>query len=270
MYVPAKLFFTKGVGTHREKFTSFELALRDARIACYNLVRVSSIFPAQLQGGLDRRRAEAARARPDRPRRDERERARPSPTGWWPPASAWRFRATGACSATSRNITRTARRPRPPPTMPKTLPPRCSPPCSGVEFNPDSSWDEKREIWKIADVFYKTKEITQTAVGHKDGLWSTVVAAASSALTGFDHAPDLSTLPRECRSEGGDRASRKAAIWTSSRASACTGSLHRRSRRRDRRRPDRPGLLELQRWPAARGLPGLHRRSSSSPTAPSV
>ncbi len=48
----------------------------------------------------------------------------------------------------------------------------------GVEFNPDSSWDEKREIWKIADVFYKTKEITQTAVGHKDGLWTTVVAAA--------------------------------------------------------------------------------------------
>jgi len=45
MYVPAKLFFTKGVGTHREKLTSFELALRDARIACYNLVRVSSIFP---------------------------------------------------------------------------------------------------------------------------------------------------------------------------------------------------------------------------------
>ena len=45
MYVPKQLFFTKGVGTHREKLTSFELALRDAQIACYNLVRVSSIFP---------------------------------------------------------------------------------------------------------------------------------------------------------------------------------------------------------------------------------
>ena len=45
MYVPKQLFFTKGVGTHREKLSSFELALRDARIACYNLVRVSSIFP---------------------------------------------------------------------------------------------------------------------------------------------------------------------------------------------------------------------------------
>src|SRR5881275_1641909 len=45
MYVPKQIFFTKGVGTHREKLTSFELALRDAQIACYNLVRVSSIFP---------------------------------------------------------------------------------------------------------------------------------------------------------------------------------------------------------------------------------
>src|SRR5207249_7976480 len=45
MYVPKQLFFTKGVGTHCEKLTSFELALRDAKIACYNLVRVSSIFP---------------------------------------------------------------------------------------------------------------------------------------------------------------------------------------------------------------------------------
>ena len=39
------IFLTKGVGRHSEKLTSFELALRDARIAEYNLVRVSSIFP---------------------------------------------------------------------------------------------------------------------------------------------------------------------------------------------------------------------------------
>src|SRR3954465_11160001 len=43
--VPKKLFFTKGVGKHKERLTSFELALRDAGIASQNLVRVSSIFP---------------------------------------------------------------------------------------------------------------------------------------------------------------------------------------------------------------------------------
>ncbi len=43
--VPSKLFFTNGVGVHREKLQSFELALRDAGIATLNLVSVSSIYP---------------------------------------------------------------------------------------------------------------------------------------------------------------------------------------------------------------------------------
>ncbi|MCW5882604.1 MAG: arginine decarboxylase, pyruvoyl-dependent [Anaerolineae bacterium] len=44
-FVPRKLFLTRGVGVHAEKLTSFEMALRDAGIAQFNLVRVSSIFP---------------------------------------------------------------------------------------------------------------------------------------------------------------------------------------------------------------------------------
>lgn len=44
-HVPKKVFFTKGVGTHRDKLTSFELALRDAGIERSNLVMVSSILP---------------------------------------------------------------------------------------------------------------------------------------------------------------------------------------------------------------------------------
>ena len=43
--VPKEAFFTKGVGKHRNKLQSFELALRDAGIEICNLVRVSSIFP---------------------------------------------------------------------------------------------------------------------------------------------------------------------------------------------------------------------------------
>ena len=43
--IPRKLFLTRGVGIHKEKLTSFEMALRDAGIAYFNLVRVSSIFP---------------------------------------------------------------------------------------------------------------------------------------------------------------------------------------------------------------------------------
>jgi len=43
--IPKEIFFTKGVGTHREQLHSFELALRDAGIEKCNLVQVSSIMP---------------------------------------------------------------------------------------------------------------------------------------------------------------------------------------------------------------------------------
>ena len=43
--VPTKVFLTRGQGSHKEKLVSFEQALREAGIAPFNLVRVSSIFP---------------------------------------------------------------------------------------------------------------------------------------------------------------------------------------------------------------------------------
>ena len=42
---PTKMFFTKGLGIHKDRITSFEAALRDAGIQSANLVCVSSIFP---------------------------------------------------------------------------------------------------------------------------------------------------------------------------------------------------------------------------------
>ncbi|HEX3001150.1 MAG TPA: pyruvoyl-dependent arginine decarboxylase [Methanoregula sp.] len=52
MYVPKEIFFTKGVGVHKDRLASFELALRKAGIEKCNLVYVSSIFPPQLQTDL--------------------------------------------------------------------------------------------------------------------------------------------------------------------------------------------------------------------------
>ena len=45
LLVPKKMFFTKGVGSHKHELRSFELALRDAGIEKCNIVHVSSIFP---------------------------------------------------------------------------------------------------------------------------------------------------------------------------------------------------------------------------------
>ncbi len=47
--IPRKIFFTRGIGQADEKLISFENALKDAQIACYNLVRVSSILPVKCE-----------------------------------------------------------------------------------------------------------------------------------------------------------------------------------------------------------------------------
>ncbi len=177
MYVPSKVFFTKGVGVHREKLTSFELALRDAKIAFFNLVRVSSIFPPNCQEvsveeGLAELKpgqivhvviSECATAEPNR--------LVASSVGVAIPRDSNHFgylsehHAYGQTAKTAADYA-------------EDLAAEMLATIMGVEFNPNSSWDEKRETWKIADVIYKTKEVTQTAVGHKNGLWTTVVAAA--------------------------------------------------------------------------------------------
>ena len=47
-----------------------------------------------------------------------------------------------------------------------------------VEFDPDKSWDEKKEIYRISNKIVRTTNITQSGVGSKRGLWSTVIASA--------------------------------------------------------------------------------------------
>ena len=46
----------------------------------------------------------------------------------------------------------------------------------GVKFDPDKSYDEKKDIWKMSGEIVKTKNCTQSAIGDKKGLWTTVVA----------------------------------------------------------------------------------------------
>jgi arginine decarboxylase len=48
----------------------------------------------------------------------------------------------------------------------------------GIPFDIDKSWDEKRQQWTISGEIYKTANITQTAIGDKQGRWTTVFAAA--------------------------------------------------------------------------------------------
>ncbi|MDI6846184.1 MAG: arginine decarboxylase, pyruvoyl-dependent [Candidatus Saccharicenans sp.] len=49
LILPKQVFLTRGRGQHPQKLVSFELALREAGISPFNLVRVSSIFPPECQ-----------------------------------------------------------------------------------------------------------------------------------------------------------------------------------------------------------------------------
>ncbi len=48
----------------------------------------------------------------------------------------------------------------------------------GIEFNPEKNYDERKEIYRMSGRIVKTTSITQSARCHKDGLWTTVLAAA--------------------------------------------------------------------------------------------
>ena len=48
----------------------------------------------------------------------------------------------------------------------------------GVDFNADADWNEREEVFKMSDKIVKTFNITQTVEGDRNGLWTTVIAAA--------------------------------------------------------------------------------------------
>ena len=48
----------------------------------------------------------------------------------------------------------------------------------GIKFDPDASWDEKRELWSIDNRIVKTKSEVQTGVVNDEGYWTTTIVAA--------------------------------------------------------------------------------------------
>jgi arginine decarboxylase len=175
--VPARAFFTKGVGIHREKLTSFELALRDAGIAAFNLVRVSSIFPPRcaLVGkseGLALLRpgqivfcvlAEASTNEPSRrvatsiglalPKdRDHHGYISEHHTYGMSEHSVGDYAEDLAASMLATVL--------------------------GIDFDPNEAWDVRREEWRMGGEIVETSNHTVVAEGPEDGRWVTVVSAA--------------------------------------------------------------------------------------------
>ena len=175
--IAKEIFLTKGVGKHREKLTSFELALRNAGIASFNLVRVSSIFPPNCKlisksVGLKKLSpgqivfcvmSEATTNEPNRLIASAIGIAMPKDSGQFGYLSEHHSYGQTERIAGDYSEDLAAE------MLATTL---------GVNFDPEQSWDEKRKQWKISGDIVKTRNITQTAVGNKKGLWTTVISGA--------------------------------------------------------------------------------------------
>jgi len=176
-FVPKFMFLTKGVGRHQEKLASFELALRKAGIAHFNLVDVSSIFPphckilskqaglAKLQAGqiIYTVKSQAQTNEPHRLISASVGMARPTD-----PATFGYLSEHHAFGQTDEQASDYA----------EDLAAGMLATTLGItQFDPDESWDNRREIYKISDKIVRARSITQSAVGRR-GVWTTVVAAA--------------------------------------------------------------------------------------------
>lgn len=178
---PKKVFLTKGVGYDKEKLSSFEGALRNAGIARLNLVQVSSIFPPYCkfiskESGLSKLGdGEIAFAVMSRNATDEARRLIAAGIGLAVPKDS---SAYGYLSE-HHSFGQTARQAG---DYAEDLAASMLATILGVQFDPDASWDKKRELWKISGKIVRTHNITQSAIGKKNGIWTTVVAAAVFVL----------------------------------------------------------------------------------------
>jgi arginine decarboxylase len=174
--VPNKIFLTRGVGRHKEKLTSFELALRDARIAPLNIVQVSSIFPPHCvliprnRGISMLSDGEIVHCVLSKNSTNETNRLIGSAIGVAIPKDRSRYgyisehHDFGVKQKQLGDYTEDLAAS----MLASTL---------GIEIDLTRAWDERKQEWKIAGQIVRTTNITQTAFGKKD-MWTSVVAAA--------------------------------------------------------------------------------------------
>lgn len=175
--VPKRMFFTKGVGRHQHSLQSFEAALRNAGIAHLNLVRVSSIFPpgckiVSKQVGLRTLvPGQITFVVLAETRTDEPSRLISAGIGLAVPGDKKKY----GYIAEHHGYGLTERRCS---DLVEDMAASMLATTYGIELDPETAYDARREIYKASRLIVRTRGIAQTAEGHKNGLWTTVVAAA--------------------------------------------------------------------------------------------
>jgi len=177
VFVPKEIFYTKGVGKHKEYLSSFELALRNAGIEKLNLVTVSSIYPPNCRRiptneGLKKLSpGQITYCVMARNATNEPNRQIAASIGTAIPADGTQYGYLSEHHPHGESRQKAG-------DYAEDLAATMLATTLGVPFDPESAWDEKEEIFKMSGKIIRTFNITQAAKGDKNGLWTTVIAAA--------------------------------------------------------------------------------------------
>ena len=175
--VPKKVFFTKGVGSHKEELRSYELSLRDAGIEKCNIVHVSSILPPECriisknEGLKELIPGMVTFCVMARCSSNEPHRLIAASIGCAIPAGKDQYgylsehHAFGQTEEAAGDYAEDLAAA----MLASTL---------GLEFDEDQSWDEKKEFFRISDQIVRTSNTTQSTVIGTNGWYSTVIATA--------------------------------------------------------------------------------------------
>ena len=172
------MFFTKGAGINKDRLASFEAALRDAGIEKCNLVYVSSILPPNCEiiskdeGLKFLKPGQVTFCVMARSETNEPNRLISAAIGVAIPSDKdnkygylsehHTYGETGKKSGEyAEDLAATM--------LATTL---------GLEFDSNTAWEEREQVYKASGQIFKTLNVTQSAEGHKDGLWTTVIAAS--------------------------------------------------------------------------------------------
>ncbi len=175
--IPRYFFLTKGVGKHKESLQSFELALRSAGIQHCNIVNVSSIIPpgcrlVTRERGLKMvKSGEITFVVLARNSTNEQHRLIAASIGVAIPSRREMYgylsehHSFGQTDEVAGDYAEDLAA-----TMLATT--------MGLQFDPETAWDERKQLFKTSGLIIKTTNITQSATGEKNSVCTTVVAAA--------------------------------------------------------------------------------------------
>ena len=175
--VPKRVFFTKGVGKHKHELQSFELALRNAGIEKCNIVNVSSIVPPNCKiitkekGVQELKAGEITYCVMSRNCTNEPNRLVGSAIG----VAISKDRDSYGYISEHHSFGEIAQKAG---DYAEDLAASMLASTLGLEFDADKAWDERKQEYKMSGRFVRTQSVVQTAQGDKNGLWTTVVAAA--------------------------------------------------------------------------------------------